>query len=617
MKKENIWLLLVTKIPLDPAAQKEILETFTESFEGGRMNELLTLIRASYMSQRDIIQRKQFYLSLCDLLASMVKRKPSLSAGPHGLYIGFIAEDLLACHDEALQKAGQTLSTAQRIATNPPPMLLPVADPPDLPDCPMAPEAAHSDPEGLIQLLLRQVELFKEAPLSGLRKNLETAREKSPESLRERSNALLLLGGHLENEVNRKWAIACYQAAAAIDGGFDLPWAFLAHHSNTPAEGLEFANKALCANPKSLPGLTNRGTILARQKRFAEALRDFAEVARFDPTNPKAILMCAHAAQDSQDPLRAANLFLHAARAFPVLPEPWFGLARLFWKLRAPKVAKLFQEKFRSLRHGNVPTDLRLSGRLLILGPSECSPILFDDKLSGESPWEIDEVSPGEHRISWGKEMTRKIMVDSGESIKVEFTPNSQEVKTEKYFPAPFPIPVVNPDGSAGSKPVTELLAGFMVKQVEELPKESSLMAILTGIPGPVSPFPAEARLTVEWVFRILLEEILADGVFDREENEILRGVRDRLLIDRPLFDRIMTEARERFTSHPSRSAGPLDPLSLFRRLYEKAAEDGVLEPTERNLLATVSEALLLEPADVLAVTNEFESRLASSPKKS
>ncbi len=110
----------------------------------------------------------------------------------------------------------------------------------------------------------------------------------------------------------------------------------------------------------------------------------------------------------------------------------------------------------------------------------------------------------------------------------------------------------------------------------------------------------------MESVFRILLEEILADGILDRTEGELLRAVRDRLLIDPARFEAILAETRQRAACQVAPQAGPVDTEALYRRLYAKALEDKVLEPSERRLLETVAEALLLMPDEVARIEASF-----------
>jgi hypothetical protein len=371
---------------------------------------------------------------------------------------------------------------------------------------------------------------------------------------------------------------------------------------------LAAAHKALAANPRSLPGLINRGTLLARLGRGNEALRDFAEAARYDQANPRLLLQCAHAALEAGQVEIAVKLFVYVQRAFPAVPEAWFGLARLFWKAGLIEMARRCQERFRTLRHGNVPRELRLVGRLRVEAKQPGQRVQVDQEW-GVTPWDLPEVMTGEHRIAWENGPVRKIMVDEGDAIRASWVEGKADVDIVQFTPEPVSWRKTLPDGTVTWLPSKEILAPWLVDDLDRLPAPEPLVDILATIPQPVTPFPGDTRLTVESVFRILLEEILADGILDRTESEMLRAIRERLLIDPIRYEAIMKEVRTRATSRTAGDFGPVDTRALYGRLYAKALEDSVLEDSERLLLETVAEALLLLPSEVAEIEAAAKKR--------
>jgi len=473
-------------------------------------------------------------------------------------------------------------------------------------------------PESWISHLYKRDDLWKDAQLAQVRESLAVPASPSREMVRRRSHSPLLVGAHLENAGSTEWAHGCYLAATAVDPTYDLPWAFLALVVKDPAEGRAYANKALIVNPKSLSGLVNRGTVFLRFGRGEDALRDFAEACRYDSQNPRLLLQCAHAAMEAGLLNLSVRLFLHIQRAFPTVPEAWFGLARLFWRAGLPDMTKLCQEKFRLLRHGNIPKELHLVGRLRVEARQEGIRVQVDQE-SGKTHWEIAEISTGEHRISWENGPVRKIMIDEGESIKVVWRGGREDVDILNFTSDPTSWKHVQADGSVAFLSSREILAPFIVANVEQLVCDESLGDILSAVSSPLTPFAEEGRLTVEVVFRILLEEILADGILDAAEGELLRAVRDRLPIDPARYEAILDEARRRAAKlakgkvigQSKDKAGPLDPKVLYRRLFAKAIEDNVLEDAERVLLQTIAEALLLAGEEVASIEVEIQqSRL-------
>ena len=95
-----------------------------------------------------------------------------------------------------------------------------------------------------------------------------------------------------------------------------------------------------------------------------------------------------------------------------------------------------------------------------------------------------------------------------------------------------------------------------------------------------------EWPLTLKWVGAIL-----------SAENWTIK----RLLIEGPIYTRLLDDARTHAASGKTPPA-PLDPVSLYRRLYAKALEDGRIEPMEQGLLEAIAEALLLTPEEIARI---------------
>ncbi len=487
MKRESLWMLLVTRIPREEEKQKEILAAFEEAFKEDRRPEYLTLLRASFMSPRDMETRAEFYRVLGDRLMEHLKKRPDLASGPHGLYIGFIAEDLARMADPGLAQAGRSLSMALRLATNPPAIRFTAEGTISLPACPVPVAEASANPEAWAALLIRHAGLWTNPQLASIRDQLAASPGAgAPGDLRRRSHALLVVGAHLENARIPDWPHGCYLAAAATDPTYDLPWAFLALIDPDPHSGLAAANQALVANPKSLPGFVNRGTVLGRLGRSEEALRDFAEAARYDQGNPRLLLQCAHAALESGAIETAVQVFLFIHRAFPGVPEAWYGLARLFWRAGLTDMAKRCQEKFTGLRHGNVPRELRLVGRLRVESRRGGVRVQVDQE-TGVTPWELGEVLTGEHRIAWENGPVRKVMVDEGESIRVAWCEGKEDVEVLEYTPEPTSWKQTQPDGTVSWVQARVVLAPYLVEDLDQMPDPGPLTGILARVPRPIS----------------------------------------------------------------------------------------------------------------------------------
>ncbi|MFZ2957522.1 MAG: hypothetical protein WA705_11575 [Candidatus Ozemobacteraceae bacterium] len=598
MKLDNIRFLLTTKIPSDPLSWPEILRALQEAFAESRHDDVFTILRASYMGAKDIDKRREYYLSLAKVIGKSLPKAPRTASGQSGLYIDFIAEDLMECPDSELSAAGSMLKTILRTAGNPVPVLAEGVEPIQMGALPFRPEEAAQNPERLVEALLQKERLFDSVSAQDLR--LKLSRNTVEIGSRERATALVVMGGFLEKTPAQEWVQACYYAAGAVDPTFDIPWAFLSQHSSDLQQGLRFSQQALRANPRSLAGFSNRGAIWARLGKFSCALRDFAEVLRFQPDDPRILLLAAHAAKDCGNPLCAAEIFLSISRLYPSLSEPWCGLANLMMVAGFPETARVYQEQCRHLHHGNVPRELRLCGHLRISGPIPGIAVKLDGKDMGGTPVDLDEITPGEHRVEWNGGPIKKVMVDEGDTTHLIWSGTGDDVRIAGFKPEPKQY-ADSREKESRPRSARLLLAAFCVKNLDDLPVSRPMSEILRHILPPVSPFEGEGRLTLEVVFAILLEEILADGVLDKAENEILRAVRDRLMIEGTLYAHLLDGARKRAACRET-PAGPLDPVSLYRRLYAKALEDGCIEPAERELLEAIAEALLLTPVEIAEI---------------
>ncbi|NLI77750.1 MAG: tetratricopeptide repeat protein [Candidatus Riflebacteria bacterium] len=117
----------------------------------------------------------------------------------------------------------------------------------------------------------------------------------------------------------------------------------------------------------------------------------------------------------------------------------------------------------------------------------------------------------------------------------------------------------------------------------------------------PVHRFTDSPELTVEFVYRSALEEILGDGRVTAEEEVVLQSLRDFLEIPPHEFQRIFQEVTDR------KQANQLPVLDrdfsaeefLFR-ILEKMMEDGQISEAEREIIRRVSNALLVSQ-DTLA----------------
>lgn len=124
-------------------------------------------------------------------------------------------------------------------------------------------------------------------------------------------------------------------------------------------------------------------------------------------------------------------------------------------------------------------------------------------------------------------------------------------------------------------------------------------------VPGQKAEEPA---LTTEFVYREALKEILGDGILSPREEEYLKNLRDYLEIPQERYQQIFAEV----SSMPRSTNLEFEPYEFFFNLANRAMQDGVLEESEKNLLAKAANALELEKE---AVHQIFAESVRNAPK--
>lgn len=107
-------------------------------------------------------------------------------------------------------------------------------------------------------------------------------------------------------------------------------------------------------------------------------------------------------------------------------------------------------------------------------------------------------------------------------------------------------------------------------------------------IPDPVIEKPF---LSTDFIYLEALKAIYGDGVLSAYEEECLRNLRDFLEIAPETYQRIFQEV----SALPHTTDYEFDPYVFFFSLTNKALQDGILQNTEKDLLAKVANALKLE----------------------
>lgn len=125
--------------------------------------------------------------------------------------------------------------------------------------------------------------------------------------------------------------------------------------------------------------------------------------------------------------------------------------------------------------------------------------------------------------------------------------------------------------------------------------------------------------LTVPYIYRSLLEEVLGDGTISSEEEWVVKSMRDFIEISNERYQKIFDQVQE------ARKLGKLtvldrdfSPRAFLHRILTKTVEDGVITDEERALVGQTANALLLNQetlAEVFAqVKDEFKAKGGPPP---
>ncbi len=120
-------------------------------------------------------------------------------------------------------------------------------------------------------------------------------------------------------------------------------------------------------------------------------------------------------------------------------------------------------------------------------------------------------------------------------------------------------------------------------------------------------------ELTVPFVYRSLLEEILGDGNISSDEEWAIKNIRDFLDISNERYHRIFEQVQEgrKLNKIPALDRD-FSPREFLKKILMKTLEDGVITEEERNILGKVANALLLNQETLAAVFNEAKAAFRS-----
>jgi len=124
-------------------------------------------------------------------------------------------------------------------------------------------------------------------------------------------------------------------------------------------------------------------------------------------------------------------------------------------------------------------------------------------------------------------------------------------------------------------------------------------------------------ELTVPFVYRALLEEILGDGTISSDEEWVIKSVRDFLEISNEKYNKIFDQVLEgrKLNKIPILDRD-FSPRVFLNKILTKTVEDGVVTDEEKSIIGKVANSLLLNQTTLDEVLIEVKQALNSTVPK-
>jgi len=119
-------------------------------------------------------------------------------------------------------------------------------------------------------------------------------------------------------------------------------------------------------------------------------------------------------------------------------------------------------------------------------------------------------------------------------------------------------------------------------------------------------------QLTVEFVYRTALEEIMGDSNLSHEEEEVLKNLRDFLEIPPEQYQAIFQEVATLNAQGQSKKHDrDFSPEAFLFALLERTVADGKIDDDERAILAKVANGLMLSQDTFAQVFEQVKAKYA------
>lgn len=140
----------------------------------------------------------------------------------------------------------------------------------------------------------------------------------------------------------------------------------------------------------------------------------------------------------------------------------------------------------------------------------------------------------------------------------------------------------------------------------------------LPEVPRAGGEFEESPELTVPFVYRSLLEEVLGDGSISADEEWVIKNMRDFLEISPGHYERIFAQVQEARSLQKIKLLDrDFSPREFLRKILLKTIEDGVVTDEEKNIVGKTANALLLNQQTLTEVFQEAKAGMQAGEKAS
>jgi len=575
-----------------------------------RALDWVNVIRDSCRLKEDIVKKKDYYVELISaityVLKTLKKTDSKILVEKASPYVDYIAEDLKEIEDPKLKVKGIYLENILKWLNT------------DILEPPCEEEvifkSVKDDSIESCRKLIRSLRKYSHPRLQVHLKNIlsyieeiETRgdsldlREKISQSF---SKVGMILGQMRLNDA----AVEAYQKAIVFssEGNYLACYnlgVIYERQGDLKAAEILYEQASILAPNFPLPYF-NLGAIYATRQKFKKAKEYFEKAVELDKNDKFAHLMLGRVYLDLMEFAEAAERFFHALSLDPEFFDAHFWLARLYRELRIKEFAEAHYAKFKELFYKKMGDSVliakyQLRTAIIIKDEAKGWEFYIDGRHIEKQVGRHSGLSAGRHEIVLKKDdmdFTFHIELVDGNDYLLRYWPEKRQFELEERYSEME----VEDHVTKSVIPVSKYIMKDAIKKSEKIlnikrekEKESSSKIKRRG---------GVAEINKINLLRLLLREVVKDGVISDYEKEVIAEFRSKLEIPQTLYVTILEEELGRVDKEAVLHEDELRPAKLYHLLLEWAVKKGKIMEEEKGLIAEMRKILGISKEEHLKI---------------